>query len=720
MATGLSRAVGLALLLACRSLRHHRVVGMATVLGVAIGMSVVCAILIVDNNTRAIAPQQAETTGSTLRQAGEAGSDVSIVPMRAVRSPYGPRINHISFDRKGQKTRSESRLVPTQKGGAANSTTGNEDYAAMRLAVRLASLLSFLVGAVIVFYTMRFSVAVRAREFCLLLCLGQSRAGVSLSLVAEALILGLIGTGLGLGLAVPVGQALLALGISTTGQMPVGTALIPWGELSAMAGISIVIALMGVAGPVREIYRMDIAQILQPRFLSGDNAIGTPGAGSFAWLLPPAIAAAYVLVRPFLISWLSVVHFFLFEAAFVTLLAAATLWWATPLLKWGIRFFETVLKPVLPLETLLTGKRMRLGSRQITFAVTGIVLVFGMLTALHDITRSLKDEIAGWASAAMVPYMFYERTSRPFDAAGFAHKLEAHGLVFVRMSEKLGGALPMRLVHSDDVNRHREQAGRPLLLPGTVIASKTLAARYDLEAGDTLILSGDGGEKHRFEIIEIADDLGFYAEDGRYVDIKSYLVFSEGNALFADNLESTLGQYGTARFADGALPLWRPLSHDALYPYYLRTHFGLLRGYHQSVEIDRDFRIFDFILAMTVLLAALGVANTLLIQVHGRGREFSVLRTIGMDRWQITKMLLAEGLIIGFVGALLAAVAGNALGAISVSFLDHFTLFDYRFRLSLSDTLLFSALCIATCSAAALYPAFVAARTSSAESLHYE
>lgn len=713
-------SVGLALLLAFRSLRHHRVVALATVLGVAIGMSVVCAILIVDNNTRTIGPPQAETTGSTLRQADEPGAEVSTLPVSAARSPNSPLINRVSFHRKGQKTRTERSLVPTQKGGGSQTAKGVEDYAAMRLAVRLASLLSFLVGAVIVFYTMRFSVTARAREFCLLLCLGQSRAGVSGSLVAEALILGLLGTAIGLGLAVPAGQALLALGISTTGQVPVGTALIPWGELTAMAGISIVIALMGVAGPIREIYRMEISQVLQPRFLSGDTTIGASGAASFAWLLPPAIAAVYVLVRPFLISWLSVVHFFLFEAAFVTLLAAATLWWATPLLKWGIGLFEYVLKPVLPLETLLTGKRMRLGSRQITFAVTGIVLVFGMLTALHDITRSLKDEIVEWANAAMVPYMFYERTSRPFDAAGFADKLAAHGLVFVRMSRKAGGALPMRLVQGADINRYRTLAGRPPLLPGTVIVSKTLAARYDLAAGDRMTLGGDGGKQHGFDIIEIADDLGFYAEDGRYVDIKSYMVFSDGNAIFADNLERTLGQFGTARFADGSLPLWRRLSHDALYPYYLRTHFGLVRGYYQSREIDRDFRIFDFILAMTVLLAAIGVANTLLIQVHGRGREFSVLRTIGMNRWQITKMLLAEGLIIGFVGALLAAVAGNALGAISVSFLDHFTLFDYRFRLSVADTLLFSALCIVTCSVAAIYPALVAARTSSAESLHYE
>jgi len=709
---------GLAGLLAFRSLRHHRMVAVATILGVAIGILVVSAVLIVDNNTRIIVGPT-DTTGAAIRKSETAEAAVSGGALRLPRTRYSPAATRVTFERGGQQGSPTGQIVPTQKGKGAVAAVGTEDYAAMRLAVRLASLLSFLVGAVIVFYTMRFSVAARAREFCLLLCLGESRAGVALSLIIEAMILGTLGTAIGLMASVPAGRALLGLGISTTGQAPAGTAAIPWGELTAMGAISVIIALMGVVGPVRVLYRMEIAQVLQPRFLAENLPVETKTGLGFAWLLPPVVVAAYVLSRPSLISWLSVVHFFLFEAAFVMVLAAMTLWWVTPLLRGVIQLFEQMIKPFLPLEALLTGRRMRLGSRQVAFAVTGIVLVFGMLTALHDITRSLKDEIVQWANAAMVPYMFYARTSVPLDETMFDKQLAAKGLIFVRMSAKLAGALPLRIVHGDDVNPSRHLAGRPLLVPGTVIFSKTLAARHNLKPGDVLRLDNRDGS-HRFDIIEIADDIGYYAEDARYIDMKSYLVFSNGNPIFADNLERTLGDYGTARYADGSLPYWRRLRHDALYPYYLRTSSGPARGYWQKKEIDRDFRIFDFILAMTVLLAAIGVANTLLIQVHARGREFSVLRTIGMDRWQITKMLLAEGLIIGLVSAFLAAIVGNALGAISVSFLDHFTLFDYQFSLSAKYTVLFSGLCILVCCVAAIYPAIVATRLSSAESLHYE
>lgn len=701
-------------------MRHHRIVAVATVLGVAIGMTVVYAILIVDNNTRDVPPDQPQAFVET---------EATLAARRAQRlvSPtirIAPPVENITISRADSRKRDNS-LVPSQRGGADRGKSktlaarGSEDYAAMRLAVRLASLLSFLVGAVIVFYTMRFSVTALAREFCLLLCLGESRRGVAASLLTEAAILGAVGTAIGLIAAIPAGRALLRMGISTTGQMPVGTAFVPWGELAAMSLVSIAVAILGVASPVRASFKMEIARILQPRFLSEEARSAISRSSGFVWLLPAALGAAYVLVRPFLISWMSVVHFFLFEAAFVTVIAAATLWWVTPLLKGAIGLFEKLMLPLMPLEALLTGRRMRLASQQVTFAITAVVLVFGMLTALHDITRALKDEIILWSRTTLAPNTFFERTSRPFNAADFERLKRKHGVGFVRMSEKIPGAFPMRIVMREDVNIDRLNQGRPLLRPGTVILSRTLAARYDASAGDILVIRS-AGHDYRFDIIEVADDTGFFAEDGKYVDLKSYAVFSDGNRLFADNLERTLGLYGTAGYRDGKFWLWRPLQHDALYPYYLRTHHGLVRGYYRTREIDRDFLIFDFILAMTILLAAIGVANTLLIQVHARGREFSVLRTVGMGRWQVTKMLLAEGAIIGLVGALLAAVVGNALGAVSVSFLDHFTLFDYSFRLSWTATGLFSLACIGTCLIAAIYPAFVAIRMSSAESLHYE
>ena len=165
------------------------------------------------------------------------------------------------------------------------------------------------------------------------------------------------------------------------------------------------------------------------------------------------------------------------------------------------------------------------------------------------------------------------------------------------------------------------------------------------------------------------------------------------------------------------------LSEDQIHtfaPFYDRRLPGRWVGVWQRREIDRDFLIFDFILAMTVLLAGIGVANAMLIQVRARDREFAVLRNIGIGRRQVVRLLLFEGTIIGLVGALFAAILGNALGSLSVSFLNHFTLFEYTFRLSFTAIAGITVLTLVTCWLAALYPALAAARTPTAESLHYE
>jgi putative ABC transport system permease protein len=711
--------LGLAFRLAVRSLKHRKMIALATVLGIAIGVGVVNAVLIVDANTardyeaETVAEQEAAGTA----QAADEGARQKVGGIS-----FAIRIERV---RNGEVQKS---IVPTQRGSAGRIRTadttqsrpGEEDYQAMRLAVRMASLLAFFIGAVIVFYTMRYSVSTRAREFSLMLCLGESRRNVGASLMAEATLLGALGTIVGLIVAFPAATALLAAGVSTNGRRPLPGFEIPWFELSGMGLISLVIVYLGVASPLREIHRLSIADVLQPRFLSNGERDVQMAQRGFGWLIPPMLAAGWIGMRPFMESWLSVVYFFLFEAAFVGLLAVATLWWLSPFLRGTIRVFEPLFRTVLPLETFLTGRRMRLNSKRLVFSVTGVTLVFSLLTGLHDVTRALKDEVSIWAWQAMRASSHLERPAgRDVNEGKLQARLATHGIALMRMSAKTGGVFPARLIRGNDVNPLLRALGHPTLDPGKVILSRTLAARYDTRTGDTVVFS-DGEKDHRFDVIGISDSVGFYLESAQYVDLKSYALFSDGNPIFADNLETSLGRYASARPFGSSQPFLYRNQEDALYPWYVTVKRGRYQAYWQSREIDRDFLIFDFILLGTVILAGIGVANTLLIQVRARDREFAVLKSIGISRGQVVRMLLIEGTIIGCVSAALAIIIGNGLGAISIRFLDHFTLFDYFLRISLPATLYISALCVLICVIASIYPAFIANRASSAESLHYE
>ncbi|MGB1109875.1 MAG: hypothetical protein ACPG4N_05945, partial [Gammaproteobacteria bacterium] len=155
----------MSLWLALRSLYHHKLISLVTVLGVAIGMLAISSILIVDHNTSRA--EQALADGPKRERAGwlsNAASDSGL-----------PRLSAVHFHREGEGRTDSRRLALPQQSESRESIKagqgqplGEDDYQAMRLAVRLSSLFAFCIGGVIVFFTMRFSVASRAREFALL------------------------------------------------------------------------------------------------------------------------------------------------------------------------------------------------------------------------------------------------------------------------------------------------------------------------------------------------------------------------------------------------------------------------------------------------------------------------------------------------------------------------------------------------------------------------
>ena len=237
---------------------------------------------------------------------------------------------------------------------------------------------------------------------------------------------------------------------------------IPWLELSGMGLISLIIVYLGVASPLREIHRLSIPDVLQPRFLSnGEREVAIMQKG-FGWLITPMLAAAWIGMRPFMESWLSVVYIFLFEAAFVGILAFATLWWLSPLLRGSIRLFEAVFLAVMPLETFLTSRRMRLNRKRLVFSVSGVTLIFSLLTGLHDVTRALKDEISIWAYHAMRSILYLERpTGREVDEDALQARLATNGIVLMRMSAKTKGYFPIRLIRAAGVNPSLRAIGFP-------------------------------------------------------------------------------------------------------------------------------------------------------------------------------------------------------------------------------------------------------------------
>jgi putative ABC transport system permease protein len=87
-------------------------------------------------------------------------------------------------------------------------------------------------------------------------------------------------------------------------------------------------------------------------------------------------------------------------------------------------------------------------------------------------------------------------------------------------------------------------------------------------------------------------------------------------------------------------------------------------------DLERDFALFDLILGLTALLAALAVLNGQLLRALERFRELGVMRALGASRRQLAGAVLIESTVTGLLGGALGTALGAALVPVVVRALE--------------------------------------------------
>jgi len=78
----------------------------------------------------------------------------------------------------------------------------------------------------------------------------------------------------------------------------------------------------------------------------------------------------------------------------------------------------------------------------------------------------------------------------------------------------------------------------------------------------------------------------------------------------------------------------------------------------QADAVNQLLGLVFALLALSVIVALLGIVNTLALSVHERTRELGMLRAVGMSRWQVRRMVTFESVITAGIGAILGTVLG--------------------------------------------------------------
>ena len=147
---------------------------------------------------------------------------------------------------------------------------------------------------------------------------------------------------------------------------------------------------------------------------------------------------------------------------------------------------------------------------------------------------------------------------------------------------------------------------------------------------------------------------------------------------------------------------------------------GEMRSQMRSA-IDETFAYTRAIEGAALMVALLGLLNTLLISILERTREFGVLRAIGSSRRQIFRMVLSEALIQGGFGAIVAVAIGSIIGKIWIENSLAYALgWMIDFSIPISSVFTTVGVGILVSAIAGIYPSKRASELPIVEALDYE
>jgi putative ABC transport system permease protein len=91
----------------------------------------------------------------------------------------------------------------------------------------------------------------------------------------------------------------------------------------------------------------------------------------------------------------------------------------------------------------------------------------------------------------------------------------------------------------------------------------------------------------------------------------------------------------------------------------------------QAASVNQLLGLVYALLALAVLIALIGIVNTLMLSVFERTREIGLLRAVGMKRRQVRTMIRSEAVILAIFGAIIGIIIGTGMGIALVSSLKH-------------------------------------------------
>ena len=531
------------------------------------------------------------------------------------------------------------------------SSTAREGLSIVNTALTAFAVISLAVGSFIILNTFTIVVAQRTRELALLRALGASRRQVRRSVLLEAAVVGLLASVLGavagVGLALGLRSLIEAFGLGLPGSGIVVEASSLW--LPVIVGV--VVTSVAAYLPARR-------------------------AGSLA----PLAAMRQVELAPSGARLRSVIG--------VVLVAVGVLlgFLGVPFLLIGVALLAPVLVPRLAAVIGVPARRLgklpgRLGlansvrnPRRTASTASALMVGLGLVVSVAVIAdsalssfgsaldQSVKaDFIVDSSQSTLSPELGRRLAGRPELAAVSPMRFGDFELVADPVvaggRARDGGTQSLTAVDGGTFGEVMDlgvsEGGLAALADGGVLVSETKARDNGWRVGDTLSM-----KFAKTGVQQITID-GTYAEDT--LEDQGFILSLED---FEANYTDQFDQRVLATTAAGVTTAQARAAIEDVTADFPNARVEDRAGYKAQAksQIDTLVALVAVLLGLAVVIAVLGIVNTLALSIVERTRELGLLRAVGMSRRQLRAMIRWESIIIAVVGTVLGLAVGMQLG----------------------------------------------------------
>ncbi|MBU1493763.1 MAG: FtsX-like permease family protein [Actinobacteria bacterium] len=522
--------------------------------------------------------------------------------------------------------------------------------------------IALFVAAFLISNTFRIIVSQRTRELALLRAVGATGRQVTVIVVLEAFIVGVIASAIGIGvgvlLAVGIQGGLEAFGIS----FPSGGLVVKFRTVAFGMGFGVFFTMISAIIPAVRASRVPPVAALR------ETAVG------FSKPLRKRVIAGVAITSVGLVMLFAGLFGSFSKALLVMGIGAGlTFIGVAVIAPFFSRGFGRIFGAPLPRMFGVTGRLAQENAvrkpRRMAATASALMIGVALVSILAVLAASAKTTIKGAVEDEVIAeYQIEARGFADPTSTGVSPALKASlatvpGVEFVssyRVGPYLeeGGSTTLYLAAVDDVLdkviRWDVLSGSYAdLAPGKVMVDADWAADKGIGVGDTVTIEPREGHPVDFAVAAtFSSDL--------FQGVPIVMSLADFEQYYSLGLEAMV----MLKLADGVdAEAIRP-ALETLVDEYPNVELSNAAEYVAKTagQVDTFLNILTALLGLAIFIALMGIMNTLALSIFERKREIGLLRAVGMTRRQVRRMIRWEAILIAVFGAVIGLVVGSLLG----------------------------------------------------------